>query len=70
MQLQAKLAQPLFCQTTVNHVQCRTLLCHEQYAAAQGQIVGNHVGNGLRLTGSRRPIHDEAMSTGRCHHGR
>ncbi len=70
MQFQAKLAKPLLCQATVNDVQGCALLCHEQHATSQSKVVSNHVGNGLRLAGSRRPIHDETMSTGRCHHGR
>ena len=66
--LQAERIQSDLCQTFLYHRQRRHLLRYEQNTFSFEQSVGNHVRDGLRLTRSRRPVKDEALSFARLDH--
>ena len=61
MELQAEGVEAYLGQTLLHDAECRHLLGHEQYALALVEGIGNHIGDGLGLTGSRRTIEDEAL---------
>ncbi|MNF85484.1 hypothetical protein D3C84_678800 [compost metagenome] len=56
MQLQTKIAQTCSCQSSLDHLKRCALLRNEQHFFALGQRRSNHVGDGLRLTGTGRPL--------------
>ncbi|MNC24144.1 hypothetical protein D3C75_721880 [compost metagenome] len=68
VQLQAELAEAVLAQAAVDHLQRGGLLGDEQHGAAQRQVVGDHVGDGLRLAGARRADHHEVTPLGGGHH--
>ncbi len=71
--------EPALLEPMEHHVQRRALLADEQHALAASGVVGNQVGDGLRLAGARWALDDEAaLAAGqadsgvlcgiRCHH--
>ena len=61
MQLQTERVKSDFGQTFLNDTESGHLLCYEEYALPLVECVGNHVGDGLRLTCSWRSVKDETL---------
>ena len=49
-------------QTTLHHLKRCHLLCHEEYPFVMIQCVGNHIGDGLALSCSRRTVENETLA--------
>ena len=62
MHLQAERVESDLGQTTLHHTEGGHLLGHEEYTLALEKRIGNQVGDGLRLAGSRRTVQDIRMS--------
>lgn len=54
MEFDAMVAQPMFAQAAIHHVQRRRLLRDEQHRLAHAQAVRDHVGDRLTLARTRR----------------
>ena len=67
MQLQTERSKVDLLKPRLYHRQGRHLLSHKQHPLALIQSVGNHVRDGLRLTGSWRAVQDKTPSPTRLH---
>ena len=61
VELQTEWIEADFGETLLNHAEGRHLLSNEEYALAFIEGIGNHIGDGLRLSSTRRAIEDETL---------
>jgi hypothetical protein len=64
-----QLAQPLGLQPGMDDVDRGALLTDEQHAPTAGDVIGDQVGDGLRLAGPRRALNDETLACPGPGHG-
>ena len=62
MKFKTERVEAYFCQTILYNLQGSHLFCNEENTLAVVQSVGNHVGDGLTFSCSRRTIEDETVS--------
>ncbi len=62
MKFEAKLTEALLRQTAVDHVERRHFFRDKQYPPAQRHVMGNHVGDGLRLSCPWRAIENKVTA--------
>lgn len=68
VQFQTEWSKPMRDEAPVHHLQRGALLRHEQDLAAESEVVGDHVGDGLRLARTRRSVEHEVAAACRPDH--